>query len=72
MQIFFDYWGAVVGLATIILGALALRSPKVRKKLGLTVRGSQGVEIGATDKTEAEIDIDRSQDVKVKIGDTER
>lgn len=65
---FFNWMSLAIAAAALIVGILGLRSPKVRKLLGLKVRKSKRVEINATDKTEADINVDRSEDVKISIG----
>ncbi len=67
LELFFKWWGAIAALISILLAALALRTPVVRKNLGLKIRRSHSVDVVATDATKADIDVRRSQDVRIKI-----
>lgn len=64
-----DYWviaGVVIAGVTLVA---ALRSPKIRKKLGLNVTGSKRVDANISKSAEADVTVTRSEDVRVKIGD---
>ncbi|WP_081532702.1 hypothetical protein [Rhodovulum sp. P5] len=54
--------------ATLIATVLGLRYPAVRRRLGLKIHRSDRVDVAATDKSETDIRIGRSKDVKVRIG----
>lgn len=63
-------WIVTVGvIAAIVSAFFALRSPMVRRKLGLKVLRSSRVDISATDATEADVSVKRSEDVSIKLGD---
>ena len=63
-------WIVVIGvIAGIVAAWAALRSPSVRRKLGLKIAGSQRVDFTATPKTEADVSVKKSEDVSIKIGD---
>ncbi len=64
-----DYWviaGVVIPALALIL---ALRTPAIREKLGFRVTGSKRVAADISKSAEANVDIKRSEDIRINIGD---
>lgn len=64
----FGVVGNLIALAAVVVGIIALRSPTVRKKLGINVKNSRNVKLAATDETEANIQVEKSSDVDISVG----
>jgi len=60
--------GNLIALVAVIVAIIALKTPAIRKKLGIKVKNARNVKLAATDQSEANIEVEKSSDVEISVG----